>query len=169
MEHFRARARAVRRGRALRWTSTIWSFASGPVGYAIDPIGVLSDEIPRRSQDPNQREPASRLPDRESRLRSRESEPPEHSTLPTNRQTTPLWQHLPPGFREGVRKGTMIAKDFIIGEDFCSYTTIILRQNKRVRDHVPLPLDQVASTGRKRRTVGMGRDQPATPTIAFGG
>jgi hypothetical protein len=31
----------------------------------------------------------------------------------------------------------MIADDFIITKDFRTYTTIILRDNKRLRDHAP--------------------------------
>jgi len=31
----------------------------------------------------------------------------------------------------------MIANDFIIKKDFRTYTTIILRQDKRLRDHAP--------------------------------
>jgi hypothetical protein len=38
---------------------------------------------------------------------------------------------------EPGRKGAMIANYFITGKDFCTYTIIILRQDKRLRDHVP--------------------------------
>jgi hypothetical protein len=42
-----------------------------------------------------------------------------------------------PAFREGGRKGDTIAGIFIIAKDFCTYTTIILRQDKSLRDQAP--------------------------------
>jgi hypothetical protein len=57
--------------------------------------------------------------------------------VPTNRQLAALGEHQPRPFREGVRKAAMIAENFIIAKDFCAYTTIILRQDKSLRDHAP--------------------------------
>jgi hypothetical protein len=34
-----------------------------------------------------------------------------------------------------VREGTGIGVGFVIAKDFCTYTTIILRHDKRLRDH----------------------------------
>jgi len=31
----------------------------------------------------------------------------------------------------------MIANDFVFANDFCTYATIILRQDKSLRDHAP--------------------------------
>jgi hypothetical protein len=36
-------------------------------------------------------------------------------------------------FKEPSAARAMITKDFIIANDFCTYTTIILRQDKRLR------------------------------------
>jgi hypothetical protein len=51
----------------------------------------------------------------------------------------------------------MIADDFIITKDFRSYTMIILRQDKRLRDHAPTRRIRWSLLGCKRRAVGMGR------------
>ena len=100
--------------------------------------------------------PCGSLPGASSAIRRTRA--PDCGAQPTNPQPAPLRHRRPPAFREGVQKGAMIANDFIIKKDFRIYTMIILRQDKRLRDHAPTRRIRWSLLGCKRRAVGMGRD-----------
>ena len=97
-------------------------------------------------------------------------------TLPeraANRQPAPLRQHGPPAFREGGQKAAMIANDFLIRKDCCTYTIIILRHDKRLRDHaqarrIRWPLRDVSAARWTWDETSQLRDLPPAP-IGVGG
>ena len=122
------RSRATPARRARRRPSRVGLAAFRlRVGYGPETVGDASDSGAPASPAP--------LPGISSAISGIGA--PDRSTLPTHRQSTLPRQHRSPAFRESGRKGAMIAKDFIIAKDFCTYTTIILRQDKSLRDHAP--------------------------------